>query len=190
MGLAACTRYQVVQMPVREADLYPLTHRMAGVTVAVDEMKDKEKVVKYFGVNLLKEEILPINIIFSNHGKRRFTVKPSDVMLLKGKESIDPMPLEYVVQAAKRRSMVLMGGTSRRISQFFFDVALRETVLLPNETLQGVLFFPAPAKKESKKDRYFVILRLFGESSFKVNVALTDLGTMKRIHFGPFPLSR
>ena len=190
LGLTACARYQVVQIPLREADLYPLTHSVAGVTIAIDEMMDPARVEKYFGVDLIKGGILPINVIFSNHGNRRFNVRPSDVVLYKGKEAIDPLPIEVVVRTAKRRSMFLMGSTSRRVVQFFSGVTLKETILLPNETYQGILFFPASTEKEPQEGRYFTVLKLFGESSFKLQIALTDLGTKRRIHFGPFPLSR
>ena len=47
----------------------------------VDEMKASERVERLFGADLIKEGILPVNVVVSNFGKQRLLLKPSDIML-------------------------------------------------------------------------------------------------------------
>jgi hypothetical protein len=186
--VTACSPYEVVQLPLREADLYPLAQTRAGITVAIDEITSPERVEKFFGANLIEDEILPVNIIISNHGEQRYTIRPSDVLLLKGTEVIDPLPIDRVSEIAKRHYKLMTSKTRQRINEYFSNIALKETVLAPNEIYQGVLFFPA-IKSETEDDRFFTILRLFREGSSKIRVVITDQETSSRIHFGPFSLN-
>jgi hypothetical protein len=123
--------------------------------------------------------------VASNYSDHRVNVKPSDVLLYKGNEVIDPLPLEFVLAAAKRRQGFLRAKTEKQIDIFFNEVAFRETVLLPDETYQGVLFFPSP-KPERTEDSFFKAYSLFREAGPRIRVAVTDLDTRDRLHFGPF----
>lgn len=188
-GLAACASYTVVQIPQREADLYPWAQTRAGITVAIDEINSATRAKRYFGANLIKVGILPVNVIISNHGEHRFIVKPSDVLLLRGKAVVDPLPIEMVVKIVKRHYRFMRSKTARRIDEFFENMALKEMVLIPNESYQGVLFFEDTRPKK-ERDRFFTIVNLFREGGLKLRVHVTDLETRERIHFGPFSLSR
>src|SRR3954469_7328902 len=99
--LSACAGSQrAVQLPQYGADLYPQAQTLAGVTVAVDEMNSAERVERLFGADLIKEGILPVNVVVSNFGKQRLRLKPSDILFYQGKEVIDPLPVETVMAAA------------------------------------------------------------------------------------------
>src|SRR5262245_22687947 len=101
-GLGACAgTYQVVRMPQREADLYPLSQTQAGVTIAIDEIKDAARAERYFGADLIKARILPVAVVVSNYGQHPVIVKPSDILLHQGKEIVDPLPIEVVLASAK-----------------------------------------------------------------------------------------
>src|ERR1043166_3727874 len=93
--LSACaSSYRVVQVPQYGADLYPQAQTRSGITVAVEEMKNPERVERMFGVDLTREGILPVNVVVSNFGKQRLLLKPSDILLYQGKEVMDPLPVE------------------------------------------------------------------------------------------------
>lgn len=192
LGLTACaTEYQVVQFPLRDADLYPRSQTKAGITVAIDEITDSERVKTYFGVDLLKAKILPVNIIVSNHGDGRYIIKPSDILLMEGNEVLDPMPVEAVAEAAKEEHALVSDKTARQVDTFFFNLTLQETVLAPRESYQGILFFKTRKGPEEGEDeeRYFIIRKLFREGSLKLYIAVTNLETGERVHFGPVSLS-
>jgi hypothetical protein len=187
--LSACAgTYDVVRMPEREADLYPLAQTEVGVTIAIDEIKDGARARRYFGANLLKFGVLPVALIISNYGKDRLAIKPSDVLLHRGAEIIDPLPVEVIAGIAKRERWFLRSKTEKQIDSFFEDLLFNETVLMPNETYQGVLFFSSPQPSRTK-DSYFTVLSLFREGGPKVRVGATNLDTRERLHFGPFTLS-
>src|SRR5882672_1437969 len=83
LGLAGCagSSYQVVQIPQRAADLYPVSQAESGVTVAIDEIRSPDRVEKYFGTNLTRHGVLPLAIVISNNSEHRIVVTPADVLL-------------------------------------------------------------------------------------------------------------
>jgi len=190
--LTACaSEYEVVQFPLRDADLYPLSQTKGGLTIAIDEITDRERVTTYFGVDLIETKILPINIIISNHSDGRYVIKPSDVLLMEGEDVIDPMPVETVVEVAKEVHGGVSDKASQQMNAFFSKLALQETVVPPRESYQGVLFFKSKKKADHSDDeeRYFVIRKLYREGRLKIRIAVTNLETGERIHFGPVSLS-
>jgi hypothetical protein len=180
--------YHVVQLPQREADLYPLSQTKKGVTIAIDEIKGVARAKRYFGADLIKEGILPIAVVVSNYGDRAVMVKPSDVLLHRGKEIVDPLPIEVVLEIAKRQHWFLRSKTEEQIDNFFAGMMFNETSLPPNETYQGVLFFSKP-KAHRQRESSFLISSLFREGGPKVRIGVTDLESHDRLHFGPFSLS-
>lgn len=186
MGCAGS--YQVVQIPQREADMYPLSQTAAGVTVAIDEVRSAARAERYFGADLVKAGIVPVSVIVSNYGKHRVVVKPSDILLHQNKEIVDPLPLEMVVTTAKDEHWFLGSKTEQSIYSFFENVAFKETILFPKDTYRGVMFFAAP-KPARTSDRFFTLLSVFREGGPKIRVAMTDLDSGERVHFGPFSLT-
>lgn len=175
LAVSACgSSYRVVQVPQYGADLYPQSQTRAGVTVAIDEMKATERVERLFGADLIAEGILPVNVVVSNFGKQRLLVKPSDILLHRGREVIDPVPVEMVMALAKRQN--------------FEQAAFKETAIHPNETYRGVLFFAVPATKPLA-DRFFTALSVFREGGPKMRVGLTNLDSGERVLFPPFPIT-
>jgi hypothetical protein len=189
LGLAGCatSSYQVVHLPQRNADLYPLAQAKEGVTIAIDEIKEPERAKRYFGADLIKAGIVPVTVVISNKGAHRLKVKSSDVVLHRAKEIVDPLPLELVVATAKRQHGRLRPDTEAQVDAYFSDVAFRETILPPNATYQGTLFFPTPPKKQG--DKFFVDFELFRQGGPSVIVGVTTLEAGDRLHFGPFPVS-
>lgn len=172
--LSACaSSSRVVQLPQYGADLYPQAQTLAGVTVAVDEMRNAERVERLFGADLVKAGILPVNVVMSNYGKQRVLLKPSDILLYQGKEVIDPLPLATVMTAAKPKS--------------YGDAVLKETVVYPNQTYRGVMFFAIPAPKRGL-ERFFASLSLYPDDGPRMRVGLTNLESGERILFAPFPV--
>ena len=191
--LAGCAgpRLDVAPMPQRDADLYPWAERQAGIVVAVDEILEPARVKQYFGADLLAQGILPVSVIVSNRGDGRITVGPADVLLVQGREVIDPLPITQVVNVVEREGGI-DGGAD--VEDHFARLALRQTALAPNESYQGVLFFPyaRPERardrdRERKGDLFSTIFRLF-EGGLQMNVGVTDAETGERLHFGPFRL--
>jgi len=180
--------YHVVRMPQREADLYPLAQTKSGVTIAIDEIKGAARAERYFGADLIRKGILPLVVVASNHGEHAVVVKPADVMLHRGKEIIDPLPIEVVVATAKSQHWFLRSRTEAQIDSFFRGIVFTETTLAPGDSYQGVMFFTVP-RAPRRRDTTFMISSLFRESGPRVRVGVTDLDTQQRMHFGPFSLS-
>jgi hypothetical protein len=176
--LAGCAgSYQAAHIPQYEADLYPLSETKAGITIGIDEINRPERAQRYFGADLTAQGIVPVLVAVSNHGQRRVVVKPSDVLLHRGKEIVDPLPLQSVAAAAKRQN-----------EKFFANLAFKETVLSPNETYRGVVFFAAP-RATGPVERLLSALSGSREGRARIRVGLTSVDTGERVLFGPFSLA-
>jgi hypothetical protein len=185
--LSACASSdRVVQLPQYGADLYPQAQTLAGVTVAVDEMKDAERVERLFGADLIKEGILPVNVVVSNFGKQRLLLKPSDILFYQGKEVIDPLPVETVMAAAKHQKQ-LRTGTGQQLDKDYGGTLLKETAVDPNKTYRGIMFFALPAPKRAL-DRFFASLSIYPDDAPKMRVGMTNLESGERILFAPFSI--
>lgn len=189
LALLGCSRsYRVVEVPQYGADLYPLSQTKAGITIAVDEIRAAERAERYFGSDLIREGIFPVNVVVSNYGKQRVTVKPSDILLYRGKEIIDPLPVEMVVAGAKRQHRFLASSTQGEVNKFFEGSTFKETVLLPNESYRGVVFFAPPAPKRFV-DRWFKSFNVYSEGGPKIRLGVTNVDSGDRVLFGPFPVT-
>lgn len=189
LALVGCaSSYQVVQLPQREADLYPVSQTKSGVTVAIDEIRSPDRVERYFGANLTREGILPLAVVISNNGEHPIAVRPSDVLLHRGTQIIDPLPLEIVVAMAKAQHWLLRSKTRTQVDKYFDGLTFKEVVLSSGESYQGVMFFSIPRPRRTADD-LFSILSLFHESGMRVRVGARDLDTRNRLQFGPFSLS-
>jgi len=188
-GLAGCSStYRVVQVPQRDADLYPLSQTRQGVSVAIDEITSADRAASYFGADLVQVGIIPLVVVISNNGAHRIDVKPADIMLTRGTQIIDPLRLETVVETAKKRHGSVRPTTQKSVAEYFEGLAFSETVLAPGATYQGVMFFPIPRKAVSS-DSMFSAMTLFRDSGMWILVGARDLDTGSRVHFGPFSVS-
>jgi hypothetical protein len=183
--LSACAGSQrVVQLPKYGADLYPQAQTLGGITVAVDELTNAERVERLFGSDLIKEGILPVTVVVSNFGKQRLRLKPTDVLFYQGKDVIDPLPVEVVMAAAKRQKQVRT-GTGETPDKNYGDALLKETAIDPNQTYRGIMFFAVPAPKPVL-DRFFASLSLHPDDGPKMRIGMTNLESGERVLFAPF----
>jgi hypothetical protein len=188
-GLAGCSStYQVVQVPQRDADLYPVSQTRQGVSVAIDEITSSDRAASYFGADLVQVGIIPLVVVISNNGAHRIDVKPEDVLLSRGTQIIDPLRLETVVATAQKRHGFMSSSTQKSLAEYFEGQAFSEMILPPGATYQGVMFFPIP-RKEPSSDSMFSAMTLFRDSGMRILVGARDLDTGNRVHFGPFSVS-
>ena len=188
LAVSGCaSSYRVVQVPQYGADLYPQSQTRSGVTVAIDELKTAERVERLFGADLIKDGILPVNVVVSNFGKQRMVLKPSDILLHQGKDVIDPIPVELVMATAKRQKTFLRSSTEAEVDKYFAASTFKETTLFPNETYRGVMFFAVPVPKKTM-DRFFSAWSVYRDGGPKVRVGVTNLDSGERVLFAPFAI--
>lgn len=171
----------------RQADLYPVGHTRADVTVAVDALASPARTEQYFGTDLRQAGILPIYVIVSNYGTRRLVIGPADVLVLRGHAVIDPLPLETVIDTVKRRNIGL-GERAQEIDEYFVRSAFQETGIAPGASVRGLLYFPVAETAKPDRSRYWSVSRLLRDEDINVRVALTDADTGDRLRFGPLPV--
>ena len=177
--------YEIVQIPMRDADLYPDSETKAGLVVAIDQISNSQRVLRYFGTNLDEKGILPIQVIVSNHGKQRVTIQPSDVLMLRGRAVVDPLPTEKVREIPKSEASWMEEETADQIDDYFAELAFKEMIVRPGETVHGVLFFEI-GEKPGRKQREFQLISPFAQPSFRLQLVVTNMEDNQRIPFGPF----
>jgi hypothetical protein len=189
LGLAGCadSSYQVVQIPQRAADLYPVSQTRLGVTVAIDEIRSPDRAEKYFGTNLTRYGVLPLEIIISNNSEHQIVVTPADVLLHQAGQVIDPVPLPMIVAMAEAPYR-LRAKTRAQVDQYFQELAFTDVTLPRGANYQGVIFFSVP-RRQRPADDLFSILPLFSEYRMRVQIAVRDTENQTRLQFGPFTLS-
>ena len=192
LGLTACSPspYEVVEIPVREADLYPLSQTKEGITVAVDEITNSVRSTQYFGIDMFKYGIVPINVVISNHTDRRQLVSPADILLLRGRQTVvDPLPIESVTNLVSQDYSRLDYETTDQINDYLDELTMQEIVLMPDQVYQGVLFYLTDRpEKEKKSSRHFNVKSLYRTGALNIKVSIADLETRERKRFGPFPV--
>ena len=191
--LTACVApHSFTPIPIRDADLYPDSQTKAGVAVAVDQMTYPQRAKQYFGVDLIKAHVLPINIIVSNHGQGRYVIKPCDVLLMQGKEVIDPVPMKIIAAAVNSVLGRMSQETAKKMNAYFGKVMLQESVLAPRDHYQGIIFLKPDRPKGDRSfsdEAAFSLAQQVQDGSFKIRIAVTDLETNERLHFGPFSVT-
>lgn len=188
--LTACAPapFRVVQIPERSADLYPLSESSAGVTVAIDEIDSPSRSEKFFGIDLTQHGILPINVLVSNRSEHKVEIKPADVVLLKGQSVSDPVPTELVGDIIKREYGLYGVSTEQEVEQFVRQLSLTRSVVRPGNDAHGVMFFSV-TRPRTDRERVLTVMELFRDGGLAARVAVTDLESSERLHFGPFSLS-
>jgi hypothetical protein len=187
--LSSCaSSYSVVQLPERDADLYPRSQTREGVTIAIDEIRGGQRATRYFGTNLTRRGVLPVTVVVSNYGKERVLVKPSDILVHRGNDIIDPLPIETIIAMAKDERWFLREKTEKQVEKYFEGLVFTESVVMPAETYQGVMFFPAP-RAERNTGSLFNVMTLFREGGPRIRVGMRNMDTQDRVLFGPFSLT-
>ena len=185
----AAEPFQIVELPVRNADLFPLHQEVGQYAVAVDEIVDPERAQMFFGVDLIERGILPVSITVSNNGTKRLLLKPSDIMLRRGSTVIDPLPVEFVSELAQS-SRRLNKETRQLVAAYFRHIVFAETLLARGDTYQGVLFFRGVSGEGDRIERtMFRAISLYQQGALRMDVAVTVFDGGERIRFGPFPLT-
>ena len=187
---ASCAQpFQVVKLPLRNADLFPLHHEVGEYAVAIDEITDPERARMFFGVDLIERGIVPVNVTVSNNGAERLLVRPSDIMLRRGTAVVDPLPVERVSELAQS-SRRLNRETREVVAAYFMQIAFTETVLAPGDSYHGVLFFRGVSGEGDRFERtMFRATSLYQQGTARLEIAVTVLDSGERIRFGPFPVT-
>jgi hypothetical protein len=186
--LSGCASYDLVALPLRAADLYPGAQSEGDVSVAAQAFSDPFRVQAYFGANLLAYQLLPVEVTVSNHGDRPVRVQPAGVLVLRGDEVIDPLPVEIVAELPARNRWFVSDETREELREFYAGLAFRDTAVAPGSTYHGVMFFRVPEPR-GRVERALRVWQPFSMPTLHLFAAV-DVDRGERLRFGPFGLLR
>lgn len=185
--LAGCTSYQVVRIPLRDAGLYPVSQTLGEISVGIDAIEDHQRALRYFGIDLLEQGIMPVVITISNHGTSGTAVNPADVLLRRGNSVIDPLPLEHII--SKVTGWRMSEKTAKQARRYLRNLSFQDQMLMAGDTYQGVLFFPMRLESEAAATE-FTVLDVFSSYLMQLTVVVTNMDKNERRRFGPFTLKQ
>jgi len=182
------SRLELVEPPLRHADLYPGSLRGGGVVVAVDAL-DARRARRYFGADLRDAGLLPSVVVVSNRSGEVVSVGPADVLAMEGRRVVDPVrPQEVARRVAARRGLDDEG--SAELAAYLASIAYAPTVVPPGETVQGVVFFDLGRDASEREPSAFRLVSLLPRSRLWLRVAATEQESGQRMMFGPFRVGR
>lgn len=185
--LLGCSSYQVVRIPVRDAELYPVSQTVGEISVGIDAIENRERAARYFGIDLLEHGIMPVVITVSNHGTSRTEVNPADILLRQGNTVIDPLPLEHIINQVN--DWRTSEATAAQAGHYLRDLSFQDRVLMAGDTYRGALFFPIGHQPDPLANG-FAVLDVFAGHLLKLTVVVTALDEQNRHRFGPFTLTQ
>jgi hypothetical protein len=183
----APTYYSVEPLPLRQADLYPLSVTREGLTVAVDEIAAPERAERYFGADLRSLGVLPVNITVSARDEATYRIGPADLLLHRRTAVIDPLPVEHAVEAIARAQGSLTREGRDQLERYLSGLAFSETTIEPGGVYQGLLFFPVRVEQQNRHNASGIFLT---REPARLVVVATNDKTGERVRFGPFPLAQ
>jgi hypothetical protein len=186
LGTAACATYDLIALPLRDADLYPTARTVEDVSVAAQAFTDPFRVHGYFGANLLVYDIVPIEITVSNHADRPIRIEPAGVLVVRGEEVVDPLPVEIVAELPTQGRWFVSDATREQLREFYADLSLREVAVAPGSTYHGVMFFRIPEPR-TPMARALRVWQPFSMPTLHLYAAV-EVEQGERLRFGPFGL--
>jgi hypothetical protein len=151
-----CALPAVAPPAIREASAYPAKATRAGLTIAADAYADPEKSKAVFGVEMVRKNLLAVNLIFNNTGPKKFFVYTNQISFIDANgESHPRLDATHVAAAVEGRGFaeglgtasvgVGMVGLETRSSpsavQRYLGVSLAGRVLAPQASAHGFVFF-------------------------------------------------
>jgi len=82
---AACSRYEQKPIPIVSPSTVPNAVEIFKATIAAKAFSDKEKAKEYFGFDIIKAGVLPVQIIIDNQGSDAIDIVPSQTFLIDSK---------------------------------------------------------------------------------------------------------
>lgn len=187
LALSGCGTFhpEMVQIPERTADVYPTAQSHAGVAVAIDPIVEAHRTTRYFGADLREEGILPVNVVVSNHGQHRIRVQPSDILLHRGGQVVDPLPIKLVTREVRESGLNTTDRAGKELHEYLGSLAFGETVVMPQDSYDGVMFFDL-GQTRGERFAELDVIELFSHSRYQVDMKVTVMDTSRRLDFGPF----
>jgi len=189
--LACASPIELVQPPERKADLFPTARRSGSLVVAVDAVNDVRRAERYFGFDPRAAGLMPAQVVITNLGKQPVDVDAADILVQKGREVVDPVPIARVAELCKQASGVGDDETGEQVDAHFAKLSFPSLSIAPGETVSGWLFFDVGPEEKAPENPWFRVVSLYdGGNALALRVAVTESDSGQRLHFGPFRLDR
>lgn len=89
--VAGCASYKAQPLPFRMPSSYPNAMQVEGVTVGAEAFVDPGKAERVFGFDARGAGLLPVQVVFDNHGKVPMSINPGQTFLKDDKGNLWPV---------------------------------------------------------------------------------------------------
>ncbi len=141
---------------IREAANYSAKASRAGLTIAADTYADPEKSKAVFGVDLVSKDVLAVNLVFENSGRKKFFVYSNQISFEDANGEKHPrLQVSQVAAAVEGKGFAggkgtggvsvgvvgISGQPRPSVAQAYLEVSLAGNVLTPSSRAYGFVFF-------------------------------------------------
>lgn len=175
---SGCSSKRFPSYPVQQINQYSYHQEKGGLEVAIEPLldKDKGKIEKYFGMNLLSSKIIPVFVVARNNSTSSSFVLAKDRFLLgdvtgsgntinRSKigdiSSAQAVGIAGVLLAVSSPAILVsspmvvaaasMASDAAEVKYNFELKQLRAGTLSPGEITSGFVYFPLPQKRDQEK---------------------------------------
>ena len=122
--LAGCSVKHLPDVVAQQPETYRYRNSVDGIDVAVDPYLEEQRIIEYFGTNILSEGILPVHLVIRNNSGSTYMFDPRDVSCSFAFDK----PEVPDNTAAQGQTMQDKRGTERQTPERYFDVPVALSV--------------------------------------------------------------
>ena len=199
IAMTACASFkpQLTQQELLASRQANASDTKDGVTASVEEFASPDKSRKAFDANIAHYGVLAILVRVENKASQNYQLNRSNVTALLGGQPLAALQAEEASKSANNEyagkalawtaatgpfAIILWPGTiagsashtayvNRRVKWHFQGIELKDTLIKPNETTSGFVYFALPDKPKKLED-LIVQLDAMGEQSGKISYKL------------------
>ena len=157
VAVTGCVTIESPDLAIQAVAQYRLHQVKDDLFVAVEQFRDKERILKYFGADLLSKGILPVLTVVENHNRNSsFILLKEQFSLISSNRSKSTEESESLLRPFPETAGAILGGTialyfSTKASQIRHNLMTRELrmkAISPGGSQCGFVYFKLPDKHD------------------------------------------
>ncbi len=148
-----------------------------GLSIAILALTDNDKVISYFGTDLLSSGILPVLIVAENNNESSSFIIHKERITFSNISAKDNQDIDKDTEYSAGQEVATVGAAagimpvvlplffigasmvnnSNEIMHNMMDKEIRTETLSPREKISGFVYFPIPKEKKEQNKQYIMI---------------------------------
>lgn len=157
VAVTGCVTIESPDLAIQPVDRYSLYQVKDDLFVAVEPFHDKEKVLRYFGANLLSDGILPVLTVAENHSRTSsFVLLKEQFSLTSPNKTRGSQEADFVLEPFPETTATLIGliglhlsTSASKIRHNLITRELKTKTIAPGSSQYGFVYFKLRDKTDA-----------------------------------------